>query len=117
MKQPMKFVPQSCQGENAKFEGHVMVLPPSFPQRFEYIEASGFEIDEKGDIKTSMKQLKALANMFRLAEPHISAVDLKKKSDGTEIKSFEALADDPDCDGINMEIASHMMNGFRLSKN
>lgn len=112
-----KVIPDAAKGEKAKFDGYIELTAPTFDQRYRYIEACGFETDEKNEIVVNMKQLGAIRKMVSQSEQHYKTVKLTKKKNGQEYKSFNDLAVDPDCDPILLEVAGIVMRGFTPSKN
>jgi hypothetical protein len=110
------YVPKMCKEPNAEVTGKVVLKVPSLPQRYQYIESAGFNVNEEGEIDLQVTKLGPLAKMIELSAPHYVSIDLKKK-DGTAITSFDDLITDTDCDSITNEIAGMMINGFKPSKN
>lgn len=113
----INYTPDACKpGEKQSMQGSVIITVPTFDERYGYIEEAGFETNDKGDIEGGVKNLKAIRKMVQLSQKHYKAVNLKKL-DGVEVKSFEAMVDEPDCDAVLIEVAMQLMNGFKASKN
>lgn len=110
----VKYIPEVCKGEGATFEGSLEIKVPSFDQKYQYIEDAGFELGEDGAVAGGMKNMKAIRAMVRFSKDHYVNVDLKRKSDGKEFKSFDDMQYDSDCDSILIEVAGKLMHGFKL---
>jgi hypothetical protein len=125
----IKFEPSACRprqvpGESGvmievppSLKGHVVLIAPSFDQRFEYIEQAGFELNLKGEVEASMRQMPAVRRMVKLVRPHFKAVELEACDDGTKFQSVDDLEMDARADGVLIEIAMQFLHGFKPSKN
>lgn len=112
----VKYVPKICQGENAKFSGDVELRLTSFDEKFDYLQSSGIEFDSDGKVNLgdAMSKIKSLRAMVRCSEKHYISVSLKNLKTGEELKSFEDLSYDTDAQDILIEVATQLMNGFKL---
>lgn len=107
-----KWVPS----DDSVLSGHVTLRVPTFNERFEYMEYSQFDIGPGEEQSTKIKQLCALRKLVDLSNKHYLEVCLKKKEDSSEIKSFDEMSLDADCDQALIEIAGLIMNGFKIPK-
>jgi len=112
----VKVEPEACKKEGTNIKGHVVMRVPSFDEKYRYIEECGFEVDEDGQMKMSMKQMGAIRKMVSFSKDHYEEIKLVKR-DGKKVESFEQMQYDPDCDEILIEVASQLMNGFKVGKN
>ena len=110
------YTPKACSKEGAVVNGSVKIKIPSLVERYEYISQVGFKTNSDGTLDNNLESLKSVAQMVKLSQPHYVSVDIKK-TDGTELKSYDDLVNDPDCDEIVIEVAGMLLNGFRPSKN
>lgn len=110
------YTPKACSKEGAIVSGSVKIRIPNLVERYEYISQVGFKAGADGAIENNLESLKSIAQMVKLSQPHYVSVDIKK-SDGTEVKSYDDLITDPDCDEIVIEVAGMLLNGFKASKN
>lgn len=112
----VSYVPNQCKGDDKKFEGSLIVSLPSFDQKYQYMEDSGFSVNDKGEFESGVKQIPAIRKMVKYVKDHIITVSLKKLSDGSDITSYDQMIYDSDCDGILIEVAMQLMNGFKVGK-
>lgn len=112
-----KFTPEACKGENAVFSGDIILTAPTFDDRYDYIEKANFEMDENGQIKAGLSQMPALRKMVKFSQKHYKEVSLINNKTAETYGSFDDLTYDPACDGILIEVAMALMNGFKLGKN
>lgn len=117
----IQFVPEVCKSEDGKvatFSGHVTIQKPNFDQRYELIENAGFVMDDEGKMLMGAKQLPAIRKAVKIVNELglVKEVKLVKLADQVAFGSLEDLGFDPDCDSILIEIATQVMNGFRLTK-
>lgn len=114
----VKYIPEACKGEKPEFSGEVVVRPPSFDEKYEYLETSGLDLDDSGNVHmpSGMGKIKLMRNLVKLSQKNYVSVSLKNNATGEEYKSFEDLSSDPDCHNIMVEVASQMLNGFKLGK-
>lgn len=112
----VKYVPSQCKGDAPEFSGEVEIRLPTFDEKYEYFEASGVEVNEKGemDIKSTMTKIKLMRGIVKMSAKHYLSVSLKKNATGEEYKSFEDMSVDPDCHPIMIEVGTQLLNGFKL---
>ena len=110
----MKFIPEACTGEKALFEGSMEVTAPSFEERYQYIDESELDLNQVSEEDNSQVrgQLRAVRKLVGFSKKHVKSVSIKRKSDGTEFKSFDALSSDPSCDAMLIELGTKMATGF-----
>ena len=112
----VEFTPECLKAESAILEGSIMLSAPSYMQRCNYIADANFDHGQKDNgIDGLMKNMKAIAKMVELSKDHYKEVKLKYKADGVEIKSFEEMIENPDCDPVLQEVALAIMNGLKPS--
>jgi hypothetical protein len=110
-----KYTPTEAKGEKASFAGHLVLLPASFDERYQYIEESGFSsTDGETDV---LKHLAPARKLVGLAAKHYESVKLKHLESGNEYESLDDMLYDKRCDKILMEVAMHIVQGERPSKN
>jgi len=112
----ISFIPESCKGEAALFEGSLVIRMPTADERCDYLAEANINFE---DLKVAggTAYLKPVASMMRSSYEHIVKIDLKKKADGKKITTVDDLKYDNDCFGILSELATKMTNGgFLLGK-
>lgn len=112
----VEYEPKACSKEGSEIKGKVKIRVPNMIERYEYIAQVGFKANGAGELEANSESLRSIAQMVKMSESHYVSVDLKKL-DGTEIKSYAAMLDDPDCDEIMIEVAGMLLNGFKPTKN
>lgn len=112
----IKFIPKVAQGEDAKFSGSVELRVPTFDERFECLEQSGFKMNQAGEVDPT-GQISMLRSMVKLSQPFYVSVDLTSKDGGDKFTSFKEMSEDAACDPILIEIAMMIASGFKASKN
>lgn len=111
----VKVIPDSCKGENKKFEGFVVLKPMNFDNTFELMEVIGYDVDSSGKIvEKESSGLKRLRNLVKFSESFYKEVNIKKADGSKEYKSFKDLSEDSECIQILVEIASGLSGGNRL---
>lgn len=110
------YEPKACSKEGSLVKGNVKIRVPNMIERYEYISQVGFKANQDGQLENSSDNLRSIAQMVKLSQPHYLEVNLKH-NDGSSIKSFDEMLDNPDCDEIMIEISGMILNGFRPSKN
>ncbi len=107
-----------AQGENKILEGHIILRKPTFDERYEALEKSGFEdvIDSEKTNNFGGSKFKAIRLMVQESKKLYVSVDLKVIETGEEIKSFEQMQLSPECDSVLMEVASKLGSGFGVGK-
>jgi hypothetical protein len=113
----VNYIPSQAKGESPLFSGSILLKAPTFDQRFEYLEISGFQPEMDGTVESRMSQLKAIRKSVQLSKPHYISVNIKHLETGDEFKSFEEMTMNPVCDTILMEIGALMVGGIRPGKN
>lgn len=122
-----ELVPALAKGENAIVEGHLVVRVPMIEERFSYrslIGPEGFAVlgapSVEGDANASLVQNlqkgAVISKLFKASKEHIVEVKLKRKSDGSEISTYEDLASEAEYEGILIEVAMRLLDGFKVSE-
>lgn len=113
----IKYVPKACEGDDATFEGFVMMKTLSFDDKYELFENSNVaNLKESVEKTTTSDQMKMIRTMVKNSEKFYESVSLRKKSTGEEFKSFEDLKYDDDAHIVLIDIATALLNGFKLGK-
>jgi len=107
------FTPAICKDEKSKFKGGVVLRLPDFDEKYRYLEESGFDLNDEGEIDTTGIMPK-MRKMVAFTKDHYTKVDIshgKKK-----YKTFDDLSVDQRCHSILTEIARLFMTGFDLGE-
>lgn len=110
-----KIVPTVCKGDNAAWEGFVVLRLPTFDEKFEYLERMQVNVKEDGTVEGNTNQkLHTVREMVKMSQSHYVEVSLKNKKTGEEVKSFDDMQYVEDLHGAMVEIAGMMLNGFKV---
>lgn len=109
-----KYVPKACRdvpGDDgkvvaARFDGHIVVKMLTFDERMDVLE----KVAAIGE--GSVERLKFMRAFCKDSASKFVEVDLKRKSNGEEIKSFDDLEYGGDLNAIRLEVASGLIYGF-----
>jgi hypothetical protein len=117
-------VPEACKEQTDKdgnkvapsFAGSVELVLPTFDQKYEYLESTGIDIDDKGavDLGTITKKMRMIRKLVALTKDHYKSVDLKCLKTNAEFKSFDDMTVDDACHSIMIEIAMTLLTGIKL---
>lgn len=100
------YVPKPCRGDEAAFSGQVKIRPLEVLDKYELMDSLGIELSESGDIDVkSMSNWKTMIGLIKMSESHYESVNVVKKEDGREYKSFADLNQDLACEGILVDVA------------
>lgn len=111
-------VPKACLEESSDYEGKVEIRPPLAEERFEYFDLVGVEFNGSYEMELKDKNpIHVLKLLMPKLKNHLIAIDIKRKSDGECLKSYEDLSQDPGCMAILSELAMMLLSGFKPSKN
>lgn len=109
------FVPTVCKGEDALFEGSLVLKMPTFDQKYELFELAGMKVSEKGEMQMdTVEKMRMMRMLVKHTQPYYETVSIKKKDGGEEFKSFEDLQYDQDAHAILIEVGTAILNGFKL---
>ena len=110
------FIPSICKGDEALFSGEVELRLPTFDEKFEYLEKTGIEFDDGGlvEVGTTPNKIKFIREIVKLSEKHYIRVSLKDLNSNEEFKSFEDLQYCTEAHPLLMEVATALLNGFKL---
>ena len=81
--------------EDKDYEGTIKWDVPSYAQRLNYSKQCNYEIVD-GQFVYSAQNIDGLLKALELAKDHVKEVNLKRKSDGREYKSYDDLLMDAD---------------------
>jgi len=101
--------------DTGSVKGRVEVKKPSIVERFRFMEETGFQVNDAGQVATEGNKLRAMGKMIETSLPFILAVELAK-ADGTSISEVEEMTHDSECDPILMEIGGLIIGGFKPTK-
>jgi hypothetical protein len=113
----VKIVPSICKGDDSHWTGHVVMRLPTFDEKFEYLENLGVNFSDSGAVVESEggnNRVKQLRKMVDLSKKHYVEVSLKNVDTGEEINSLEDMTYNEDCHKALIEIATMMLQGFKL---
>lgn len=115
----ISYIPKPARGDDAEFEGSIEIKTLSLEEKLEFFDSQGIEAgvgeDGESELKISKKSnMKLLIAAIRMAKWKYVSVSLKKKSNGEEYKFYEDLDNDPDCQGIITDVATAILNGFKV---
>lgn len=97
------------------FSGVVKVKIPSHQERLKFVKAVSVQIVNGEAV--SMNSFEQGIEIMSFAKAHIESVDLKRISDGVELKSLEDLDHDVDGAEVLSDIGAEIAKGIRLKKN
>jgi len=110
--------PEICKAAESDYEGAIEFRPPLIEERFEYFDKANLDVNERGEVdikpKDGIKLVRALAPEVK---KHLVKVDMKRKSDGEKLSSYEDLAQDPDCMQVVVDLCMLLLQGFKPTKN
>lgn len=110
----IKIVPSVCSELESKWSGHVTLKPLSFDDRYELFENLSIGFNDDGDVDLAKTdRIKTMRKMVKASEKLYVEVDLKH-TDGTEVKSFEEMQYIDDLHPVLVEVATKMINGFKV---
>lgn len=110
----IKIVPKICSGDDAKWQGYVVVKALSFDDRYEMFESLNIKMSEDGSVELSkLDQIKTIREMVKLSKKLYLEVDLKS-IEGEEVKSFDDMQYVEDLHAVMIEVATKMMSGFKV---
>ena len=111
----IKIVPTVCKGDNAAWEGFVVLRLPTFDEKFDYLERLQVTVKDDGTVEGDAHQkLKSVREMVKMSQAHYVEVSLKNKKTGEEVKSFDDIQYVEDLHSAMVEIAAMMLNGFKV---
>lgn len=111
----IKIVPAICKGENAAWEGCVVLRMPTFDEKFEYVERLQVIVKDDGTVEgDQISKVKSVREMVKMSKAHYVEIDLKSKSTGEIVKSFEEMQYVEDLHSTMVEVAGLMLNGFKV---
>ncbi len=117
----VSYTPGPCKGDEAEFEGAVVLKAPTYEQRLEIAadpDLMEFLKDEekakgkKRDVKP--QQLRTLIVMAKWSYQFYEKVDLKHRSTKVHFNDLDALKCDPRCAPIIQDVATKLASGFEL---
>lgn len=111
----VNYVPACCKCDDATHEGSVTLRLPTFDEKFDYIEQLQASVKDTGEIEADqMQKLRSIRAMVKLSKAHYVEVSLKNKTTGEEVKSFDDMQYCDDLHSVLMEVAGHLVNGFKV---
>lgn len=112
----VKYVPSVCKGDNPTFSGFIELRLPTFDEKYEYLETSGISVGESGEINSgnTISQMAVIRKFVKQSAKHYQSVSLKKIATEEAFESFDDMQYDSDCHQILIEVATQLINGFKL---
>lgn len=111
----IKIVPAICKGDDATWEGSVTLRLPTFDEKFEYVSRLQVAVKDDGTVEgDQISKIKSVREMVKMSKEHYVEVDLKSKTNGEIIKSFDEMQYVEELHGTMVEIAGLMLNGFKV---
>jgi hypothetical protein len=109
-------VPSVCKEENSKWEGKVTLRKFSFDEKFQFIQGMDVDIKDDGEVESykTMQQIDRIRKMVSMSAKFYVAVDLKNKETGDVVNSFEDMSYEDDLHNAMIEIASKLVEGFKV---
>lgn len=119
----VKYVPKFCTKQEVKnkngsfrtveptFEGFVELSRPDFDERFDNLDKIDVDLEQLSSLPQK-EQIKAIRKVVSITKHHYVSVNLKRKSDGVEFKTFEDISGDNSCNEIISEIGMALLGGF-----
>lgn len=106
----IKFVPNCAQGENKTYDGMAEFKLMTVDEKYSIAGVLQELNEEEGPIKALLKSLD-------LIQPFIHSCVFKNIESGEEFGDFVSLRSDCRNDELCQELASFIMNGYKVSKN
>jgi len=112
--------PTPCEGDDAKFDGEVVLRLPTYDERMDLLMDNPDFFDDVEDSKEDsgkkvvVSNLKKSLAVSRWSYKFYKKVDIKRKSDGFHFKSLEDLQSSTDCTAIIADVANRLSRGFDL---
>jgi len=100
-----------------KFEGKIILIVPTNEQRMSFLEHMGVEIGADGKVEQKLSNIAILRKMIHISKDHYKEVALKNLVTGEELKSFDDLNYDDAASEIMSEVATVVVQGFKIPKN
>jgi len=114
----LEYTPKACQGDDATLSGSVTIKLPSVIQKYDYIDKCGLNVSAEGEVNmASLNTIRFIKTLIELSEDHYVKIDLKKKSNGASVTTWDDLIHDPECAPVANEVATALIGGFRPSGN
>lgn len=110
------YTPGPCKGDDAQYEGQVVLKVPAYEERLEMI-ADHPEILEQGKGgEDPISRMRTVLAMVKWSYNFYEKVDLKRRSDGHSYKCLDDLRFDMGCQGIIQDVAVKLAQGFELGE-
>lgn len=118
-----KYIPDVCKGEDAEFEGHIMLKGLHFDKRMELMDEMNANKSNISDMQGLAKNPENIANvdvgggmkfmktMVDNTKSCWSKVSLKHKESGAQLQTLEDVLMFTPAHGILMEVANHVVSG------
>lgn len=120
-----KYIPKVClkEGESeSRFDGHIKLKKLDIFKYFEIAEKYGDVLNQSKDKLEAadgferIKSMKPFLNLIKETEEFYLEVDLKRRADNAEFKSFTDLTADVSCLEILMDVMGHLLEGAAPEK-
>jgi hypothetical protein len=119
-----KYIPRCCKGENAEYEGHVMINMPDYNERMDLIDECSVEDELSADMTDEQKKKFAKKNGTRLLRnivarlsDFVTEVHIVRKEDE---KLFDDLKGDMQYDSemnnVMTELGTLLLGKYKVPK-
>lgn len=104
------YVPDVCKGDDAKWQGSVLLRMPTFDEKCEMIESLDFKTGEDS-VKANIALTRQLVKM---SERFYVTVDLSSKDGLSSAKSYQDMQDDHELHGALVAVGSLIFEKINL---
>lgn len=113
----IKYVPDMCTGDDARFSGHVVLVRTKLQERYEFRNLMQFQTNEDGTSTIAKESYgEVFSKGIEWAMKFIKEVHIENK-EGHKYKDMEDLCLDPDAEAMVLNIVLSLGRGFGPSKN
>lgn len=112
------FVPSICRGEEAEYEGMIVLKSLSHYDKIEMAKTLGVGVKSEGgvEIAEGSSQLDLALKLVKFSEGYYLPFELTHKKTQEKWTEFEDLLYDPRMTPVLNEVALFLMNGDQLGK-
>lgn len=112
----VKIVPSICKDVDSNWEGHVLMRPFTFDEKYDFIEAIGIEVSDTGDVGTGVKnsRVKQAREIVRSSEKNYVEVSLLNKVTSEKVESFSQMKNEPELHDTLVELGGILINGLKV---
>jgi len=110
------YTPGPCTGENAAYEGQVVLKMPAYEERLEMLADHPQILEQAENGENSASKMKTVLAMVKWSYKYYEKVEIKRLSDGHKFDSLDSLRFDTGCQHIIQDIAIKLSQGFELGE-